>query len=203
MYHWLSGLMLASSVAGFIMCAKPKSSPARLGREAGSTDGRVQAGCRTPVAAIAGMAVMLVAMVDISVGWVGFLPDVVWGLILLPAAPLLLAGQNFFVRTAQTRFDTHRSMSMIAMAALILVGGHGDHAAPITVHAHGGVGFLPVLVGTGLAALLAYTAVLMVAQPRNLHRSGLGPKLPASSPPVWEAFFTAVSVVAMAGMVFV
>lgn len=225
MNTWLSAIMLVSTAAGFAVCAGGLVHRGRrrhVGRKAAPSGGGTPDG-GTPGTAVVGMAVMLVAMGDMALDAVQLLPGVVWGLLMLPAGPLLLAGGHPASRPSHCGFGMHRSLSMIAMAALTIAGGHGHSAGPVPAHVHGGSGVLPeppvlpVLLVVGVGALLAYTAVLVVAQYRALPRTVQVRALPARrrlphrgiplrdlrlpTRPVVESFLAAVSVTAMAGAI--
>jgi hypothetical protein len=152
------------------------------------------------------MAVMLVAMADMAFDAVSLLPGVVWGVLMLLAGPLLLAGPRRGSGPVPCGFGMHRSLSMIAMAALTIAGGHGGEAVPGAAagavgHAHGSTGLLPVLLVTGVAALLAYTVVLVVAHHRA-HRDHAPNGIRFLSRAGVESCLAAVSVTAMAGSLF-
>ncbi|AUZ88422.1 hypothetical protein CVO76_12835 [Arthrobacter agilis] len=212
----LSAIMLLSAAAGFAVCVRglvPRGRRRLVGSMAGPVGGRTpglrdgwspgepaDVG-RTPGSAVVGMAVMLVAMADMAFDAVYLLPGVVWGVVLLLAGPLLLVGGRSTAGPAPCGFGMHRSLSMIAMAALTITGGHADDAGRGATthagHAHGGPTLLPVLLAAGVAALLAYTVVLVVAH-RRTHRDDArrGSRfLPRAGV---ESCLAAVSVAAMA-----
>ncbi|MHA7280569.1 hypothetical protein ACX80H_12520 [Arthrobacter sp. MDT2-2] len=230
MNTWLSAIMLVSAAAGFAVCAGglvPRgrrhvdqkgtaagSSPDGGGCSDGSGRLRVDVGMRrddahaerggTPVTAVVGMAVMLVAMGDMVLDAVQLLPGVVWGLLMLLAGPLLLAGDRRASRPSHCGFGMHRSLSMIAMAALTIAGGHGHDAVATSEHAHTGsevLPLLPILLAVGVGGLLAYTAVLALKHHRALHPQTpiRGRRMRALPRAVVESCLAAVSVAAMAG----
>ena len=150
------------------------------------------------------MAVMLVAMADMAIDSVHLLPGVVWGVVMLLAGPLLLAGERRRSGPEHCGFGMHRSLSMIAMAALTIGGGHphasGPGATADAGHAHDGQNLLLVLLATGVAALLAYTVVLVVAHHRAHRTDRTGGRI---LPPAGvESCLAAVSVTAMAASMF-
>lgn len=217
----LSAIMLLSAAAGFAVCARglvPRGRRRLAGALAGPvggattgirdgwSPGKPSVVGRTPASAVVGMAVMLVAMADMAFDAVYLLPGVVWGVVLLLAGPLLLVGRRSSAGPAHCGFGMHRSLSMIAMAALTITGGHGDGAGPgVTAdpgHAHGGPTLLPVLLAAGIAALLAYTVVLVVAHRRADRDDARGGSrfLPRAGV---ESCLAAVSVAAMAASMLV
>jgi hypothetical protein len=143
------------------------------------------------------MALMLVAMVDTSVG-PGLLPGVVWGLLLLLAAPLPLA---LLPRARRSAMEFHRSLSLLGMFALLVTSlqpeqlraaGQGAQAAAHQLHAHAGAGSTAALLAMVLAAAAAaYSALLAV----RMLKSG------KPSHPV-EAFASAGALGAMLLMAF-
>lgn len=147
---------------------------------------------------------MLAAMADMALDTVYLLPGVVWGVLMLLTGPLLLVGVRRASGPTHCGFSMHRSLSMIAMAALVIVGGHGHAGLDATAdsgHAHGGPSLLPVILGTGVAALLAYTGVLVVAHHRA-HRGGSHGGTRLLSRAGMESCLAAVSVAAMAASMF-
>lgn len=150
------------------------------------------------------MAVMLVAMADMAFDSVHLLPGVVWGVVMLLAGPLLLAGERRRSGPGHCGSGIHRSLSMIAMAALTIGGGHthpsGPGATADAGHAHDGHNLLPVLLATGVAALLAYTVVLVVADHRAHRADRTGGRIRPRA--AVESCLAAVSVTAMAASMF-
>ncbi|WP_426303296.1 hypothetical protein [Arthrobacter sp. R-11] len=111
------------------------------------------------------MAVMLAAMADTTVG-PGLLPGVVWGLLLLLAAPLPLV---LLRRERRNGMELHRALSVLGMFALLVTGlqpvttGTAPHA-----HAHPGTGGVTPFLAAALAAVVAvYSLVLALRSLRS------------------------------------
>jgi hypothetical protein len=166
--------------------------------------------------AVASMALMLVAMADISIPAVTLLPDVAWLLLLLLAAPPTVGmvrrtNRPSFNSSAQTLMRLHRALTLVAMAAIMLIGGShfgvGGESV-VTDHNHGGGGTVQVLV-LAMFGALAYAcftgSMLWQCWPR--HR---GNAAPSPSPfsrfrralPLSETASSLVAVAAMAAMAF-
>ncbi|MGO4584485.1 hypothetical protein AB4Z38_11435 [Arthrobacter sp. 2RAF6] len=123
------------------------------------------------------MALMLVAMADTTVG-PGMVPGVVWGLLLLLTSPLPLM---LLPKDRRGGMEIHRSLSMVAMFALLVTtlpsaaSSSSVHAA----HGHSGLGGAnPVLAVALAAAVIAYSIVLAA---RTLRRTGRGHRRRASA----------------------
>lgn len=114
------------------------------------------------------MALMLAAMADTTVG-PGLLPGVVWGLLLLLAAPLPLA---LLPRNRRSGMEFHRSLSLLGMFTLLVTSlqpaqlhaaGQVAQAALHQGHAHAGSGTPAAVLAVVLAAAAAaYSALLAV-----------------------------------------
>jgi hypothetical protein len=206
---WLSGLMIVPVAAGFVVCSVGMTSQSRQRAPVPPTARchRTAPGTRAdsrPIMTLAGMALMLVAMVDMTLG-ASLLPDVVWGVLLLIGAPLSLTVQAGSSRKPHCGFTMHRSFSMITMAALMLAGGHG-HTSPVAgTHNHDDFNILPVLLAIGVAGLIVYTGNLVLSHHRASRRGVASDhaQSPLGKQPILECSLAAISVAAMAGLMII
>jgi hypothetical protein len=111
------------------------------------------------------MAVMLLAMVDISTASITFLSEAAWALSLLLACPVsvgtALRGNAFVKRDSLSISMTmHRGLSLLVMGVLIVLA-HPETKSPVTavseVHHHGVVTVLTPFMLIGLVAYLSFT----------------------------------------------
>ena len=197
MHGMLTTIMLTSSMLG-LCCTLAKR------RRSGRT------------VAVASMALMLVAMADVSIPAIDLLPDVGWLLLLLLAAPPTVglarrARMPSLHSRAQTQMRLHRAMTLVAMAAIMLIGGShmGMGGEPVAAgHHHGGGGTAQVLL-LFLVGALAYAcftgSMLWQCWPRHRGHAEASPS-PVSSfrrfLPLAETASSLVAVAAMAAMAF-
>jgi hypothetical protein len=209
---WLDALMVGSSAAGFAVCAtgvvhhklasasrELSTSVHRQGLGASSATNRDGRGSLRDAIA---MGAMVLAMTDMVLSSMELLPDVVWGLLMLALSPLLAAGPTSMPRCG---FSLHRSLSMIAVAALALAGGHGHEMTSAVTHTHGSADLRPFLLVVGVAILVAYTVILVLTRPHAVHQENSSRQRHSCrlSAPALESCFAVVSVTAMAGAVLI
>jgi hypothetical protein len=209
---WLDALMVASSAAGFVVCAtgvaqqklarasrELSASVRRQGLRASSAMNRDGRGSLRDALA---MGAMVLAMTDMVLSGMELLPDVVWGLLMLALSPLLVAGPTNMPRCG---FSLHRSLSMIAVAALALAGQHGHEMTSAVTHTHGSAHLRPILLIVGVAILVAYTVILVLPRPHAVHQENSSRERHSYrlSAPALESCLAAVSVTAMAGAVLI
>ena len=160
MHALLTAVMLACCAVG-ILCPMSEGTP----RGGVLRNGFMRNGFIRNSGQWGPMAVMLAAMADTTVG-PGLLPGVLWGLILLLAAPLPLV---LLRRERRNGMELHRALSVLGMFALLVTGLQpaAQDAAPL-VHAHAGTGGAAPLLAVALAAAVAaYSLVLAVRTLRS------------------------------------
>lgn len=111
------------------------------------------------------MAVMLLAMVDISTASITFLSEAAWALSLLLACPvsvgIALRGNAFAKRDSLSiNMTMHRGLSLLVMGVLIVMA-HPETQPPVIavsdVHQHGVVTAIAPFTLIGLVAYLSLT----------------------------------------------
>ena len=146
------------------------------------------------------MAVMLAAMVDLSVN-ASSAHQLSWCVVML----LLLSLPILAARECRDQMAMHRVFSVLAMFEVMAVGvgTHGSSIRMVSSHIHGTAleGLTPVLVGVGCAAFVVFSARVAVVRLRPESPSASAGRVQFADGV--EVISSAVAVTAMAMMMVV